>query len=82
MAVGLNSKFQVADHDFTKFSLAPSVTMICDVPESILESFYRSVFCGLALMILSTYSSVCKRLLSASVHGAYIGFVLRMLLCL
>ena len=41
--VGLNSNFQVADHDFTRFSLVPSVTMICDVPESIQESFYRCV---------------------------------------
>lgn len=46
VVVGLNSKFQVADHDFTKFSLVPSVTMVCDVPESIQESFYRSVYVG------------------------------------
>lgn len=32
---------QVADHDFTKAKITPSVTLICDVPESINESFYR-----------------------------------------
>ena len=43
VVVGLNSKFQVADHDFPRFSLVPSVTRVCDVPESIKESFYRCV---------------------------------------
>ena len=43
VVVGLNRKFQVADHDFTQFSLVPSVTMVCDVPESIQESFFTCV---------------------------------------
>ena len=34
-------KFAVADHDFTKFSVIPSVIVHCDVPDSIDESFYR-----------------------------------------
>ena len=34
-------KFAVADHDFTKFAIIPSVTMICDIPENIDGSFYR-----------------------------------------
>ena len=33
-------KFQVSDHDFTKFSLVPSVTMLLDIPETINGSFY------------------------------------------
>ena len=32
VVVGLNSIFQVANHDFTRFSLVPNVTVICDVP--------------------------------------------------
>ena len=34
-------KFAVADHDFTKFSVIPSVIVHCDVPDSIDELFYR-----------------------------------------
>ena len=44
VVVGLNTKFQVANHNFTGFSLVPSVTMICDIPESIQERFYRCVY--------------------------------------
>ena len=41
-------KFAVADHDFTKFAIIPSVTVLCDVPQSIEESFYRGqVFVGI-----------------------------------
>lgn len=39
--VGLNEKMVVADHDFTKFSLTPSVNFIIDIPEAIEGSFYR-----------------------------------------
>jgi hypothetical protein len=39
--VGANSSFQVGDHDFTKAKITPSVTLVCDVPESLTESFYR-----------------------------------------
>ena len=35
------STFAVSDHDFTKFGLIPSVALLCDVPESIDDSFYR-----------------------------------------
>ena len=52
VVVGLNTKFQVADHDFTRFSLVPSGTMIYDFPESIQESFYRFVY-------ICMYSSMC-----------------------
>ena len=34
-------KFSVADHDFTRFSVIPGVALLCDVPDSIEESFYR-----------------------------------------
>ena len=40
--VSENKIFAVSDHDFTKFSIVPSVTMIVDIPESVNEgSFYR-----------------------------------------
>jgi len=46
--VSKNKTFQVADHDFTKCGIIPSVTMICDIPCTIEESFYRGqVYVGL-----------------------------------
>lgn len=46
--VSQHNTFQVSDHDFTKCGIIPSVTMICDIPYSIDESFYRGqVYVGL-----------------------------------
>ena len=33
--VGLNEKMMVGDHDFTKFTLTPSVNFLIDIPETI-----------------------------------------------
>lgn len=41
VVVGTGTKFIVGDHDFTKAKITPSVALICDVPESLSESFYR-----------------------------------------
>lgn len=42
VVVSTNGKqFAVADHDFTKFSMIPSVTVVCDIPEKIDKYFYR-----------------------------------------
>ena len=53
VVVGLNSMFQVADHDFTRFSLVPSVTVICDVPGKLLQvcGLQTHVFAPLSLSI-------------------------------
>jgi len=46
--VAYNKSIQVLDHDFTKCGIIPSVTMICDIPESIEQSFYHGkVYVGL-----------------------------------
>ena len=46
--VGLNEKMVVGDHDFTKFTLTPSVNFFIHIPETIEDSFYRGkVFVGL-----------------------------------
>ncbi len=37
-------KFAVADHDFTKFGIVPSVTMLCDIPQTLDESFIEAKF--------------------------------------
>lgn len=41
VVVSANGKrFSVADHDFTKCSIIPSVTVVCDIPNTIDDSFY------------------------------------------
>ena len=39
--VAIGKRLKVADHDFTRLSLTPSVTMVNKVPETIEESFYQ-----------------------------------------
>lgn len=40
-------KFSALDHNFTRCSITPSVTMFCHIPEDIDDSFYRgSVYVG------------------------------------
>ena len=39
--VGPSQTLEVGDHDFTKFSLSPSVSLVVDIPESIEGSFYH-----------------------------------------
>eukprot|EP00117_Sycon_ciliatum_P016059 scpid36605/ scgid15654/ len=41
VVVGTTESFQVADHDFTKLKITPSVALVCETPNSIEESFYR-----------------------------------------
>ena len=38
--VSRNTDFLVADHDFTRFSIVPSVTLFVDIPDEISESWY------------------------------------------
>ena len=49
--------FAVSDHDFTKFSVIPSVSMLLDIPNSINGSFYRGqVYVGVKDLILEPSS--------------------------
>ena len=49
--VGMNQSFMVGDHDFSKVSLLPSVTLIHEIPDSIDGSFYRGQpYCCLKFM--------------------------------
>jgi hypothetical protein len=41
VVVGISTKFAIADHDFCKGSFTPSVSFICDIPDTIEETFYR-----------------------------------------
>ena len=46
--VSPGTRFTVGDHDFTKFSLTPSVSFFIDIPDSVSGSFYSGkVFVGL-----------------------------------
>ena len=46
--VGLNERMVVGDHDFTKFTLTPSVNLLVKIPETMEETFYHDrVFVGL-----------------------------------
>ncbi|RIB29082.1 hypothetical protein C2G38_2156325 [Gigaspora rosea] len=42
--VNHNTTFVVSDHDFTKYGIIPSVTMLCNIPKTIEESFYTGKF--------------------------------------
>ena len=39
--VRAGTTFEVGDHDFTKFSIVPSVALIVDIPKDIHESWYQ-----------------------------------------
>ena len=39
--VRAGTTFEVGDHDFTKFSIIPSVALVANIPDSIEESWYR-----------------------------------------
>ena len=46
--ISLDHRFVVADHDHTKYSIVPSVAMVCNITQSIDQSFYRGrVFVGI-----------------------------------
>lgn len=48
MLVVMGTRFEVGDHDFTKFSLIPSVILKLNIPENIEGSWYSGkVFVGL-----------------------------------
>ncbi|PKK57493.1 hypothetical protein RhiirC2_825681, partial [Rhizophagus irregularis] len=59
VVVTTHETFAVSDHDFTKCSLIPSVTMICNIPDNIEGSFYRGhVNIGLKDATFQTSSSL------------------------
>ncbi len=43
--VAIDKPFVVSDHDFTKAKITPSVSLVCDIPMSMEESFYRGMVC-------------------------------------
>ena len=56
--VSKNTSFEVGDHDFTRFSIIPSVTFFINIPESIQGSWYSGkVFVDLKRSSLRTILS-------------------------
>lgn len=57
--VSLNETFLVADHDFSKFSLTPSVAMIVNIPQAINESWYTGdVYIGIKDSVFQPSSAI------------------------
>jgi len=55
----LDHKFVVVDQDHTKRSIVPSVAMVCNIPQSIDESFYHGrVFVGIKDCIFEPSSPI------------------------
>jgi hypothetical protein len=59
VVVSKDTTFSVADHDFTKTGIVPSVIMICNIPESINGDFYsEKVNIGLKDLIFQPSSPI------------------------
>ena len=43
VVVGENQVFLVGDHDFSRMSFIPSVTLVTDIPDEADESFYHGI---------------------------------------
>jgi hypothetical protein len=65
VVVSKDTTFSVADHNFTKTGIVPSVTMICKIPESINSDFYSGkVNIGLKDPIFQPSSPIrCNRII-------------------
>ena len=51
-----DTTFEVGDHDFTKFSIIPSVSLLVDIPDNLQDSWYRGqVFKDAAFEALSPF---------------------------
>ena len=55
----MTKSFEVGDHDFTKFSLIPSVCLLISIPEKVSDSWYRGrVFVGIKDAIVQPSSPI------------------------
>lgn len=57
--VALNETMCVGDHDFSKFSLIPSVILVVDIPSTVQESWYTGdVYIGIKDAIFQPSSPI------------------------
>ena len=66
--VQANTTFEVSDHDFSKFSVIPSVTLLVDIPTEISESWYH----GLVNVKLLSSSPLHFVMLRNSISSCYL----------
>lgn len=60
VTVSMTKSFEVGDHDFTKFSLIPSMCMVITIPENVSDSWYQGrVFVGTKDAIFQPSSPIC-----------------------
>ena len=69
--VSLHKTFTVSDHDFTRFSLVPSVDLLMDIPATPDDSFHRGqVYVGLKDLALEPSSALRHAAELSKVCGA------------
>ena len=60
MLVRVGSSFEVGDHDFTKFSMIPSVALVNEIPTDIAGSWYNgNVYVSLKDAVFEPSSPMC-----------------------
>lgn len=78
MVVGINDVFTVGDHDFSRTSLTPSVTLVITIPEKIDDSFYRGEWpttCFVIHIFIHTYIMVCLKYCISQYRDNFIGVI-------
>ena len=71
--VRAGTTFEVGDHDFTKFSIIPSVVLVADIPDSIEESWYRG-------QVLVGYKDAALEASSPMRHATELGLIIIIIL--
>ena len=67
--VRAGTTFEVGDHNFTKFSIIPSVSLIVDIPDNIQDSWYRGqVLVGFKDAAFETSSPFRKSCITVSLY--------------
>lgn len=72
--VSMAKSFQVGDHDFTKFSVIPSVILVLDIPHTICDSWYDGkVYVGVKDAVFQPSSPLQHMCELSSVINRYFG---------
>ena len=69
--VRAGTTFEVADHDFTKFSITPSVCLVVDIPDSFSDPWYRG-------QVLVGYKDTSFEPSSPLRHATELSYILNM----
>ena len=81
--VSLGKTFTVSDHDFTQFSLIPSVVLLVDIPASPEESFHQGQVCiGLKDLALEPSSALRHATEFSKVKNSAYIYTMYILVCI